>query len=47
MTVEALYLLVPMGVIVVFVAAGVFAWAIREGQFDHLEHVATDVLDDE
>lgn len=44
---EALYLLVPMGIVVVFAAAGVFAWAAREGQFEQLEDVAADALDDE
>lgn len=43
----SLYLLIPMGVVIVAGAIGVFAWAVHRGQFDDLEDQARRLPDDE
>lgn len=43
---QALYLLIPLGVVVVLGAAIALVWAIRSGQFDNLDSAAQDSLDD-
>lgn len=43
----SLYLLLPIGLGVVFVAIGVFLWATTSGQFDGLDEQATRLPDDE
>ncbi len=45
--VEILYLLVPLSVVLVFLIAGVFWWATRNGQFDDLEGPAHRILMDD
>ena len=43
-----LYLLIPLGLILVAIAVGAFFWATRSGQFDDLESPAWSVvLDDD
>lgn len=44
---EILYLLIPVSVVLVFLIAGVFWWATRNGQFDDLEGPAHRVLMDD
>ena len=44
---EILYLLIPLGIVLVFVMAGVFWWAARNGQFDDLEGPAHRILMDD
>ena len=44
---EILYLLIPMSVVLVFLVAGVFWWATRNGQFDDLEGPAHQILMDD
>lgn len=44
---ESLYLLVPVSVVLVFVAGWVFWLALGSGQFDDLERPAREVLDDD
>lgn len=44
---EALYLLIPMGLLVVFAAALVFAWTIGSGQYENLEEQARKLPDDD
>lgn len=43
----SLYLLVPMGVLIVFGAIGLFLWAVSRGQFERLDEVAARLPDDE
>ena len=43
----SLYLLIPLGVGVVFLAIGVFLWAASNGQFDGLEDFSKRLPDDE
>jgi cbb3-type cytochrome oxidase maturation protein len=43
----SLYLLVPLGVGVVFAAIAVFLWASGSGQFDELDELAKRLPDDE
>ena len=43
-----LYLLIPLGLILVTVAVGAFFWATRSGQFDDLDSPGwTVILDDD
>jgi cbb3-type cytochrome oxidase maturation protein len=45
---EILYLLIPMSLVLVFLIAAIFWWALRSGQFDDLEGPAHRILlDDE
>lgn len=41
-----LYLIIPLSLIIVAAAVGIFFWAVRTGQFDDLEGPAHRVLDD-
>jgi cbb3-type cytochrome oxidase maturation protein len=43
----SLYLLIPLGVMVVAFAILVFLWAARSGQFDDLDEQQTRLPDDE
>ncbi len=43
----SLYLLIPLGVGVVFAAIAVFLWAANSGQFDSLDELSTRLPDDE
>lgn len=44
---EALYLLIPLSVLAVFVAAWVFLWMSDSGQFDDMDGPAWSVLHDD
>jgi cbb3-type cytochrome oxidase maturation protein len=44
---EVLYLLVPLAAILVIVIVAVFFWAIKSGQFDDLEGPAHRILMDD
>ena len=45
---EALYLLIPLSVLLVFAIGAVFWWALADGQFEDLEGPAQRILlDDE
>lgn len=44
---DILFLLVPLSVVLVFVILGVFAWALRNGQFDDIEREGERILRDE
>ncbi len=44
---EALYLLIPMGLLVVLAAALVFAWTINSGQYENLDEQARQLPDDD
>lgn len=43
-----LYLLIPLGLLLLAIAIGAFFWAVREGQFDDMDTPAWSVvLDDD
>jgi cbb3-type cytochrome oxidase maturation protein len=42
--VEILYLLIPLGVVVIVVAVAAFAWSVKSGQFEDLEGPAHRIL---
>lgn len=44
---EILFLLIPLSVLVMAVAIGIFLWAIKAGQFDDLEGPAHRILMDD
>lgn len=44
---EILFLLVPLSVVLVGIAIGVFVWAVRDGQFDDLDSPAWRILVDD
>lgn len=41
---DILYLLVPMSVFAMLAILGVFAWALRSGQFDEIDVVGEQIL---
>jgi cbb3-type cytochrome oxidase maturation protein len=43
---EAIYLLIPISLILLLVALAGFYWAVHSGQFDDLDSPAMDILDD-
>jgi cbb3-type cytochrome oxidase maturation protein len=43
----SLYLLIPLGVVVVGGAIALFAWAVNSGQFDDLSEISRRLPDDE
>ena len=44
---EILYLLIPLSVVLVFVIAAVFWFALKSGQFDDLDGPALQILADD
>jgi cbb3-type cytochrome oxidase maturation protein len=42
---DILYLLIPLSVVLVLLIIGVFAWAVKAGQFDDLECEGERILD--
>jgi len=42
-----IYLLIPLGLVVLVVAVGAFFWAVRAGQFDDMETPAWRILLDD
>lgn len=44
---EILYLLIPLGVAVMAFAGAVLVWALYNGQYDGLDHVASRLPDDD
>ena len=44
---EILYVLVPLSVVLVTIAIGIFFWAINSAQFDDLDTPAWRILNDE
>ena len=44
---SSLYLLIPIAVILVFVAIVIFIWAVRHDQFEDLERRGYDILLDD
>lgn len=43
----SLYLLIPIAIIFVCIAVGIFLWAVRTEQFEDLERQGHDILFDE
>jgi len=46
-TIDILYLLIPLSVVLVFLIGAVFWWSLRSGQFDDLEGPAHRILQDD
>lgn len=44
---ESLYLLIPIGVVLIAAAAGILLWAVRSGQYDDLDREASRILFEE
>lgn len=44
---SALYLLIPLSLLLMLAAGGVFLWAVNSGQFDDLDSPGQQPLDDE
>lgn len=44
---ESLYLLIPLALIAVTAAGGIFLWAVASGQFDDIDEQAERLPDDE
>lgn len=42
---DIIYMLIPLSVLLVLAILGVFAWALRAGQFDDLEQHGEQILD--
>jgi len=45
--VTIIYLLIPLGIVVLVLAIGAFFWAVRTGQFDDMETPAWRILLDD
>ena len=46
-TMDILYLLIPMSVVLVFAIGAVFWWAVNHRQFDDLDAVSERILNDD
>jgi cbb3-type cytochrome oxidase maturation protein len=44
---DALYLLIPLSVLLVLAIGGLLVWAAMSGQFEHLDEEGRRILDDE
>jgi cbb3-type cytochrome oxidase maturation protein len=44
---DVLYFLIPLSIVLVFVAGAVFWWALEDGQLDDLEGPAHRILTDD
>ena len=44
---SVIFIVLPLALVIVFVAVGAFAWAARRGQFDDLETPAMRALHDD
>ena len=44
---SALYFLIPLSLVVLSVAIGVFIWALRKGQYEDLQGPANSIVFDE
>ena len=41
---NALFVLIPVSIVFLLIAIGIFIWAIRSNQFENLESAALDIL---
>ncbi len=46
-TMEALYILIPLSIVLVVIIAGAFWWSSTSGQFEELEREGRRILEDE
>jgi cbb3-type cytochrome oxidase maturation protein len=44
MTMDSLYLLIPLSIVLVLLAGGILAWAVLSGQFENLESEGSRIL---
>lgn len=44
---ESLYILIPLAILIVAIAVGVFAWAVKSGQFEDLDTEGKRILFEE
>ena len=44
---NALYILIPLSLVLVFIAVAIFIWAVNNGQFDDLDSPAWRILEDD
>ncbi len=44
---DALYLLIPLSVVLILAISGLLVWAAMSGQFEHLDEEGRRILDDE
>ncbi len=44
---ESLYLLIPIAIVLVCIAVGIFLWAVKNEQFEDLERQGHNILFDE
>ena len=44
---DALYILIPLSVVLVLAIGAVLVWAVMSGQFDAIEREGTKILDDD
>ena len=44
---DALYLLIPLSVVLVLAIGGLLVWAAMSGQFEHLEDEGSRILDED
>lgn len=44
---DALYLLIPLSVVLVLAIGGLLVWAAMSGQFEHLDEEGRRIVDDE
>ena len=47
MTMEILYALIPISIVIVTIAVMIFRWAVNSGQYDDLEGPAHSILFDD
>ena len=43
---EILYLLIPVSVLLAFLVLGIFAWALKAGQFEDIEREGQRIVDE-
>lgn len=44
---EILYLLIPVTVLLAFLVLGIFAWALKAGQFERIEREGERILEED
>ena len=44
---NALFVLIPVSLLILLIAIGIFIWAMRSNQFENLESAALDILGSE
>jgi len=45
--VESLFLLIPLAILIAFIIAAIFFWAVKSGQFDDMKGQAHSILMDD